>query len=269
MRKLADTNYICSKEIESFLKCGGTVVLSDFFMYETFKGNVLYSLSKSFSIISNYTSQIEIMKSLYKINVIRNLSPSGLQKRLIDRVETASFPNFCKVLYSSLPDEKKIKTLCLEKKNTDAINFMIERKNNIPLIFEGTQILREKFSNSDLRQLFFMKNMPNRIFKDFASQVVLLSFNLMFKHKKVILDFEQAKYSFSYRYALCSILLVLKWMLDGKDAKSNIEKLNNDIFDIGHITSSTYFDGFLSFDRNALFIYDMVPYFLPQMKHYS
>lgn len=96
MRKVIDSNCLESQTLRDYLGAreDNYAVLTDYAAMEAYKGDTLKSIYSSMSIVSEFPRQVLILKSTSKI-VRMSGREKGLQKRLIDKSQTSSFPKYC------------------------------------------------------------------------------------------------------------------------------------------------------------------------------
>lgn len=96
MRKVIDTNFLKSEDLRQFLSDPANVaVVPDFVVMETLAGRDPTSICQQFKILAEHPKQVIFLKSTHAVGGLRASRRSrGLQKRLIDKDQTANFKQF-------------------------------------------------------------------------------------------------------------------------------------------------------------------------------
>ncbi|KPH04467.1 hypothetical protein AOG23_32955 [Rhizobium acidisoli] len=61
--------------------------------------------------------------------------------------------------------------------------------------------------------------------------------------------------AYLYRYALAIIIYSLWWIRNGSQLPQRLDKARNDFIDLGFAVYATYFDGFMTHDAKAGWMY--------------
>ena len=96
MRKVIDTNFLKSEKLREYLSDPANIaVVPDFVVMETLAGRDPASICEQFRILSEHPKQVVFLKSTHAISGLRARRRSrGLQRRLIEKNQTANFKNF-------------------------------------------------------------------------------------------------------------------------------------------------------------------------------
>lgn len=71
--------------------------------------------------------------------------------------------------------------------------------------------------------------------------------------------------TFIFRFALCSVILVLRWVEGGGQLQTKPERVRNDMVDVNFAAYGTYFDGIMTNDRKMLSIFDEASFVLKEI----
>src|SRR5258706_13525979 len=96
MRKVIDTNFLKSEELREYLSDPTNIaVVPDFVVMETLAGRDPTSICQQFQILAEHPKQVIFLKSTHAVQGLRARRRSrGLQKRLIEKNQTANFKRF-------------------------------------------------------------------------------------------------------------------------------------------------------------------------------
>jgi hypothetical protein len=96
-RTVVDTNYLKSEELREHLSDPNNfAVIPDFAMMETLKMGDAKAISDQLQIVAEHPTQVLALKTTHAISGLRSRRRSrGLQRRLIDKKQTAAFKPFC------------------------------------------------------------------------------------------------------------------------------------------------------------------------------
>jgi hypothetical protein len=97
MRKVVDTNFLKSEQLQEYLgDPANFAVLPDFAMMETLKLRDATAISGQLKSLAERPKQVIALKPTRAVGGLRSRPRSrGLQKRLIDKGQTAGFKAFC------------------------------------------------------------------------------------------------------------------------------------------------------------------------------
>lgn len=267
MRMVVDKNYSQTNELHSFLKQGNKAVIIDAFMIETFKNIPTVSgLRQAFSVLCKFQSNVEIMKTTEQINRIHNLNLSGLQKRLIDVKQTAAFPEFCKILFSTNNEAIILKRLnVFEHSNFSNRYIDHNSSHSLDKVIESMEYFRKEFINSEIK-VFLEKERCNKEFlQKLSKHAFMLCANFMNNDKRMETRYDRAKNTYYFRLSVASMILMMRWLLDGGYKDKRRELLNNDMMDTIYIANASFFDGLLTNDNKAKKMLDIISTLLKLM----
>ena len=119
MRKVVDTNYLRDERLSEFLRASPSniAVLPDYIAWEAYKKNPVQTLEKSLDILSNYASQVIVLKSMKRI-VRQSYRRKGYVKRMVDRQQTLEFGKFCKIMKRTAKGDKSYIKSIIERSET-------------------------------------------------------------------------------------------------------------------------------------------------------
>lgn len=258
MKKVIDTGALRSDELEDFLKSSplNVAVLCDYAMMEAYKGDSALNLRRSLGIVSQFPSQVLILRST---NVISRLRPRrmGLHRRFTDEKQTAGFPNYCSAMLEGAADPSDA-AIDIDHKAAVA-------KEHFELLTTSAETVREgilKFAKSyppetlkALRlRLPYPASLRDRVVKDVCA-LTALHWRTIFGGHSELPPAKRVVDSFLFRYSLCMYVLALRWIADGGIESVPAKKLSNDPTDMIFAAYATFFDGLITSDSKLMELY--------------
>ncbi len=270
-RKIVDSNFLRSTDLTKYLAGSSSrrIVLTEFILMEQFKKNASVTVRNSFEICSKFSRQVITLKRSPEILRVATRG-SGLAKRMIDQNQTAAFPEFCSLLVNaSRANAVDSHIRRREKESVAHMAQLLDDCRHVPAIFDR---ISKTFTQSELTEI--RKRTP----LSGSTQTKLL--DTMFDESRrlyLATDVEEqfwpptigaAINSYPFRYALCLVLLYMRWIKDGKPRARAPEKVRNDVVDANTAAFATYFDGVLSNDVKLKSVHNEARYLLTQMDGY-
>lgn len=260
MKVVIDSNQMRNPLLRSFLEKSqhNFAVITDHCAMEAYKGNSRTGIIQSMEILSEYPSQVLVLKSSITISGLRGRE-SGLQRRLIDEKQTAEFPQFIQELkqieniqnnqnplLKGLHDHEEAATTYLQKmlNGTFDMDFAIEK-------------IKQNYSRLELS--FIRKNEVPPL--DMINKITIGVFDVATiihaKHPygNIVTKRDEFKNTFIFRLSLCTYLLCLRWAANGGIKKMSREKVRNDLVDMYFVAYATFFDGLMTAEKKVLAIH--------------
>ena len=267
MRKVIDSNFLQAPELTVYLSKSpeNKVVLTDKVAMEAYKGDTLKSIYKSMAIVSDYPSQVVILKGTRLICGLRGHT-KGLQSRLIDTTQTRKFGTYCRKLREAQQGHGDYQRylLHLGKTATDHINqLQIEASQ----IASGVIEFGNTYSQEELRILRVSASLPVTVIEKMIKHILLLADAVFSQHpdvKDMPADITLFN-TYIFRYALCMYLLSIRWITQGGVSDVKPINLANDVIDMNVVAYATFFDSLLSKDKKALSLYAEANYLLQKV----
>jgi hypothetical protein len=256
LKKVIDANFLRDPALESYLTDPQNfVVLTDFAAMESYKGDSLLNLQKTYEIVSNYPSQVIVLKSTRIIianqHAFENLSGVELE----DLNQTKGFSDFCNAIRTAKIGDAAFESR-LSLLSDEANNFFVEMLNDASLVRIG---IKGSFSSGLVDT--FRKN--KRLSESEASEamgfILEIAYSTMKDHPDVKVIPRAGKAlteSHLFRYCIAVFVLAKWWNENGGIDNVKLEKLRNDVVDITYVAYATRFDGFLSNDKKANEIFE-------------
>jgi hypothetical protein len=257
MRKLIDSNQLQAEALNRYLAASpsNTAVLCDYAAMEAHKGDTLTSIFRSMNILSDYPSQVVVLKSTRLVCGLRGRS-AGLQRRMIDEAATSEFRDYVSALKAARNGDLKLRGQLL-KCGRDAdvhLQKMLADAETVAQAFEEITAVYSKTERAIVRAgQPYSDKMVDRVIQDvIAISGILWGAHPSVKHRPT---FEELPNTFIFRTALCTYLLALDWTANGGAQNASPVKLRNDLVDMHFAAYGTYFDGLLSADAKVGRIY--------------
>ena len=266
VRKVADSNYLQIPELRAYLakSPSNLVVLTDIIAIEACKTNAAAVLPLSMKVLSEFPRQVLILKESAKILGISG-RPAGLTKRMIDFRQTGSFAAFCADMQAANEGDLTQQARLSERQRVAASKIDCLTTNSAEMIghFQDTAAA---FSEKELTEIR-TRNPYSRTTQEKLMNHVLMfaemirrSLNAPKPRTKT-----EAINTLIFRYALCLVLLVTRWMGYGAPVKRKPAKIVNDIMDMHLAAYATFFDGVLSNDGNMTSVYGEARFVLSEI----
>lgn len=267
VRKVADSNFLQSDALRKYLSKSpqNFVVLTDYAAMEAYKGDTLASIYRSMEILVRHPRQVIVLKGTQTLCGLRGRR-AGLQRRLIDSIQTREFTKFCQFLVAAEHGNVGIQHQLLEhgRVATSHIGRLLSDAASIPGAFDA---IARTYTDAEIGIL----QRGSQITRPMADKLIrntLLIAGFLFKDHPRVVKIPTATdlpNTFIFRVALCAHLLVLHWISTGGAMKTNPKKLRNDLVDINFAATATYFDGLLTADKRLDRIYRDANFFLDEV----
>ncbi|WP_316168411.1 MULTISPECIES: hypothetical protein [unclassified Bradyrhizobium] len=259
MRKIVDTNYLKSDKLREYLSDPANIaVVPDYVMVEALASGDPESICERFKILSEYPNQVKVLKSTYAISGLRSKKRSrGLQKRLIDKDQSANFKRFHATLERARDGDEAAKQLVSQKSAAAATE--IARLRQIQETYTANLAEHaKKYTDAELAILTKGKAIPPELLNKITAEIVSLADHMFaahgyFKEQPPTTTLSNA---FIFRYAIAGYVVALRCLKEGGAQGASAKNIGNQIIDAMIAAYATYFDGFMSEDKRAQQIFD-------------
>lgn len=259
---VVDTNQLRDQRLRDYLAQStyNFAVVPDYTMMEIYKVKTLTSIYASLETLCEFPKQVIALKGTAQISGLSG-RPAGLQRRMIDEKQTRDFPGFCADLRQAHSGDAMYQAGIIRLADEAT-----KHLDDVILPHAGTwlsridSVVRVTYSESEMKML----RQPNfSIDRSIAIKILRSTFELGYSalehhpaRRRLTRDVMHFKNTFPFRYALCVYMLVVDWIACGGGTKTKATKVRNDLVDAAIAAYATYFDGLLSADGKALYIYD-------------
>ncbi|HEY6465877.1 MAG TPA: hypothetical protein VIY69_07790 [Candidatus Acidoferrales bacterium] len=259
MRKVIDTNFLKSGQLREYLAdSANAVVVPEFVVIETLAGGEPKGIWEQFQILAEHPDQVIFLKSDRAISGLRAKKRSrGLQKRLIEKDQTADFRRFCKKLELAKNGDAAAKRQLAQKSQAASAQIAVLRRaqeNYAANLAEHAK----KYTEAELSILTKGKPIPDELWTKITREVVGLADTMFMAHGyfKKQPSTETLSNAYLFRYAVAGYVVALRCLKEGGQNGIKAHNIGNQIIDAMIAAYATYFDGFLSEDKRAQQIYD-------------
>src|ERR1700691_5180204 len=180
MRKVIDTNFLKSEKLREYLSDPTNVaIVPDFVVMETLAGRDPTSICEQFKILAEHPEQVSFLKSTGAVGGLRARRRSrGLQKRLIDKDQTANFKQFYEKLeLAKSGDAAAMRQLA--KKSDAAVAELAAIRKAQESYAANLAEHGQKYTEAELAILTKGKPVPEQLFKKITGEILALA-NAMF-----------------------------------------------------------------------------------------
>ncbi|MGY4473999.1 hypothetical protein [Bradyrhizobium sp. USDA 3364] len=259
MRKLVDTNYLKSEKLREYLSDPANIaVIPDYVMMEALASGDAASICERFKILAEHPDQVRVLKSTHAISGLRAKRRSrGLQKRLIERDQTANFKKFYATLERARDGDEPAKRL-LAQKSAAATTEIAQLRKGQETYTANLAEHAKKYTDAELAILAKGKPIPQELFSKITGEIVELADNMFMAHGyfKKQPPTRTLSNAFIFRYAVAGYVVALRCIKEGGAQGASAKNIGNQIIDAMIAAYATYFDGFLSEDKRAQQIYE-------------
>ena len=224
---------------------------------EAYKGDSLRSIFQSMGILSEFPKQVVVLKGTQRACTMRGRK-SGLQRRLIDEDQSRGFPRFCTQLRAAMGGDERLRQEILEHGRAATAHIdgrVLRDAKEIPNIFSGSANL---YTPTELKIIRTHQQHTAEMREKHALGILRVAANLFRDHPAVthLPSPDELPYTFIFRFTVCAYVLFLRWIADGSQRNTRVNKLRNDMVDLNFAAFATFFDGLLTADKKLTEIYE-------------
>jgi len=263
MKKVVDANYLSDPKLLCYLEADSEnkVIFCDHSCMEAYKGNALVNIKKSIEIVAGYPNQVFVLKGTR--DIVKVTLAAYSQDQLFDVDQTVGFANFCNAVSLAAQGDTFLRAQILRHQENSKRHFQ-NILRDAEKFAEGIKAIEETFTPKQLRDLRTEAILDSETVHKMVKGILWLAAFLCEDHPSVFAlpSAENVRESYIFRYAASGYLLALRWISKGGLADVRLEKLRNDIVDMGCVAYATLFDGILTNDKKMQQIYEEVLFFL-------
>jgi hypothetical protein len=258
MRKVVDTNFLKSDKLREYLAdLVNIAVIPDFAVSETLKGRDPTSIYSQFQTLAEHPKQVIALKTTRAVSGLRSRRGRGLQRRLIDKNQTAGFKLFCDKLEQAKNGDEVVREQ-LAKKCDLAIAELDQIANGQNRFAANLAEHAKNYTDAELKILRKGEPITPELLAKITRQILKLAFFLFAAHPyfKRPPRLKQLPNAFLFRYAVAGYIVALRCLKEGGPGGASAESIRNQLVDAMFAAYATYFDGFLSDDQKANELYE-------------
>lgn len=258
MRKVVDTNFLKSEQLQEYLADPVTfAVVPDFAIMETLKLRDPAAILSQLKGLAERPTQVIALKPTQAIGGLRSRPRSrGLQKRLICKEQTASFKTFCDKVDEARSNEAVRKQL--NEKCDGAIADLDQIAKGLDTYAVNLAEHAKNYTEAELKVLRKGEPIPPELFSKITGQILKLTIVLFAVHPygKQPPALKQLPNAFLFRFAVAGYIVALRFIKEGGPGSASVDKIRNHLVDAMFAAYASYFDGFLSNDEKAKEFYE-------------
>lgn len=253
MQFVIDSNQLQSQRLREFLlkSTSNRAVLADFVSMEAYKGDTLNSIFKSMTIVSEFPSQVIVLKGSERVCVLSGRR-KGLQRRLIDELQTSGFPEYAQALSLARAGNMPLQKQLLEfgQSANEHFNKMLKEAQDMLEVFELLGSAYTKEERSILRkQHSFTPTMTDKLVSNLLEIAGMIFRDSPLVHRTP--SYKELPNTFIFRVSLACYLMAITRAAHGGVRDVRPEKLRNDLVDMMLVAYGTFFDGIMSDDKRV------------------
>lgn len=232
-----------SKSVTNF------AVLTDYAAMEAYKGDTLASIHRSMEVLAQFPKQVIVLKGTQLVCGLRGRS-AGLQRRMIDVLQTREFGVYCKNLLAAQAGNVNLQKSLLDhgREANAHMDRMLADVAGLPDALSG---IADDYTDAEVKILRKGSELTEDIADKFYQHILLLTATLFRDHPRALKlpDATELPNTFIFRNALCMHVLTLEWISVGSPLKMKPERMRNDLVDLLFAAYATFFDGLLTADK--------------------
>jgi len=259
MRKVVDTNFLKSEQLQEYLgDLANFAVVPDFAVMETLELHDRASISHQLKILAERPKQVIALKPTRAIGGLRSRPRSrGLQKRLICKEQTADFKTFCDKVEEAKSGNDTVRRQ-LEERCDGATADLDQIAKGLDTYAANLAEHAKNYTDAELKVLRKGEPIPPELFSKITGQILKLAIVLFAVHPygKRPPALKQLPNAFLFRYAVAGYVVALRCIKEGGPGGASAEKIRNHLVDAMFAAYASYFDGVLSNDEKANELYE-------------
>ena len=230
---------------------------------ESFKGSATVKLRNSLRVLAQRPDQVVVLKATPEILLLRPRK-TGVQSRLVDRKQTAGFLAYCRAILDGHAHPADVAYDIAVKEATAQAHFT-KLSKSIETVRSGMVKLIQGYPADELKRLR-LREVISDAFQDRIINDILALTARTFRDAGLGLPLAtDAAYSFQFRHALCSYVLVLNWAANSGYQTVAADRLRNDFIDAVYAAYATFFDGLITQDKKLFDVYRGAKWLLPNV----
>lgn len=254
-----DTNRLDELELKMFLQASkrNMAVLTDYLAMEGMNSKSLASFIVKMSAFGQYSDQVLILKST---QVICKLSGrvAGLRRRFVHKSLTASFPIYMrKLAVAGAGNAQLLHELDqMKDEGREQIDRMLADAEKISLVFDELAL---GFDKEARNIIVGGGRFSSKMIAALIPAVMEVASDLFRSHpaRPEFPSYEELPNTFIFRNALCCYLVALRRAANGSTKMKGVrfDRIRNDMIDTHFASYATYFDGLMTADAGAAWLY--------------
>lgn len=270
MKKIVDINYFTDPGLEIFFKKNSSniAVITSISAIEAYRKGPPKEVLNLFRTFSKFPNQVLFLEHTKKVITLKP-SSRNMQRRMIDENATKEFKSFINQISFSREPSNAI-SLRLNHLHAEANRLMKQAAEDMDGIASSLRGFSQSLTQEQLGKIRRGEQFDPELAFKIISQIFALSKNLYDRENpwKEMFDYSSIRNTYQFRLSICSYLLVLRWLKDGKTHAGKLEHVRNDVVDLTYVAFATFFDGLLTRDKKMNELYERARYMLNKVLVY-
>ncbi|PZV36441.1 hypothetical protein [Mesorhizobium kowhaii] len=253
-RLVIDSSKLQSAELREFLRArtGNRAVLPDFAWFEVYKQETVDAVLAFLSVIGDFPEQIIVLKSGGEIARQNSSFPSGIAD--MEQQDVAHLiRDMVDIMNGPRRGDPTVMKQLGDLWSTAAVNLVDMHEGAIDIVTSLPEMSEQMFSRHEVRIIRTNGRYTEEMFASIfgaAEQIwETLAEGYGVQWRSMVRNHTMRAYLF--RYALGIVIYLLWWIRTGCPKLERVERIRNDLIDLSFAVYGTYYDGFLTSDRKA------------------
>jgi hypothetical protein len=251
-RQLIDTNYLGHDDLDQFLgrSAGNLAVIAEMTLVEVHKEYAASNARQLLSILCRHPRQVIILRSTRELYRDRG-EGRGLANRLIDTRQTSSFGAFCRTVIDVADDDTETRAhfSLMEEQSRAQLADLRANVRNIINLFERCVTIFERGELDRMRKRIpYTPALQRKLIHLSLDLHKMLLRSLRIEERYHPASLDRAVNTFVFRYALCVVIFLTRWIRHGEARNLREDRLLNHVMDLKTAAVATFFDGLRTHD---------------------
>lgn len=253
-----DSNMLQSDELRRYFtqESGNLAILPDFAWYELYKQQSLEGLRLGLSVVGDHPEQVILLRSGGHISRLDPAVAEDLNRLVFDGPE-GEIGELVRLVRSDEPmdDLAAARLTSLWDWARTLQPSLIEGATDIAVSFPEMQ--EQMFNHKEIRTI--------RTAGKYTEQMILTIFGAALQIWETLAGHYEIEWegldetvvcrAYLFRYALGIVINLLWWIRGGSQAVVRMDRMSNDLIDLGFAAYATYFDGLFTRDEKAAWVH--------------
>jgi hypothetical protein len=253
-RLVVDNSRLQSAELREFLSAQTTnmAVLPDFAWFEVYKQESVEAILGLLSVLSNFPEQIIVLRSGGEIARL-NLGLSSGIEAMEQRDVAHLIRGMVDIMNGPRRDDPIVLRQLKDRWSAAAVNLSGMHEGAIDIVTSLPEMSEQIFSQREVRIIRTNGAYTDEMFANIFGASEQIWETLAEGHGLQWRSALRAHITSAYlfRYALGIVIYLLWWIRTGSPKLERIDRIRNDLIDLSFAVYGTYYDGFLTADRKA------------------
>ncbi|RWP67750.1 hypothetical protein [Mesorhizobium sp.] len=253
-RLVIDSSRLQSAELREFLSAStaNLAVLPDFAWFEVYKQETVDAVLALLSVIGDFPEQIIVLKSGGEIARLNLGLPSE-----IAAMEQQDVAPLIREMADIMNGPRRGDPIVLQQLrnlwSAAAVNLVGMHEGAIDIVTSLPEMSEQMFSQHEVRIIRTNGRYTEEMFSSIfgaAEQIwetLAEGYNLQWRS----MPRDHTASAYLFRYALSIVIYLIWWIRTGSPKLERVDRIRNDLIDLSFVVYGTYYDGFLTADRKA------------------